>query len=1207
MPATGAEGAIRPGEFLRMGIHVPASGEPLTLESRYSREEGSVFLTGTQALLRIMLDQKRLDRRDGINSGGLVCGYPGSPLGGIDFEIQRYYQIFRQHDIEHIQGLNEELAATAIFGTQLLHEVPEPKFDGVFGMWFGKAPGVDRAADAFRHANFHGVGRNGGVLVVAGDDPHARSTILPSDSNTILSSFYMPVLNPGNVQEVLDYGLHGYALSRCAGLWVGFKMVSDVAESAGTALVGPGRVAPVLPEVVHDGQVLKPAFRANDAGPPMIAAEREIYYGRLEIARRYARLNGINRIAVDPPKATIGIVAGGKTYYDVREALETMGLGTRELEEIGVRILKVGLLYPFDDDIARTFAAGLSEVIVVEDKRPFLESFLKEALYGLPGAPAIVGKKDEQGRSFLTACGELSSEIIADALRRRLSELFPGLALTAPEPAPTGELAPLPASRMPYFCSGCPHNRSLRVPEGAVVGAGIGCHIMTLWMAPVFGPSVGYTQMGGEGAQWVGLSRFSNTPHYYQNLGDGTFAHSGSLAIRFAVAAGANITYKLLVNSAVAMTGGQDVMGGKSVAAITAELAAEGVRRIIVTTDEPQRYSGVALAPIASVRHRDELVAAEAELAAVQGVTVIVNDQQCAAEKRRLRKRGKLARKPATAFIDERVCEGCGDCGAKSNCLSVEPVDTAFGRKTQINQTSCNQDFSCLLGDCPSFLTVEPGKAAPKGAAPARKTLPAVDVALPEPEPAVPAGRFSVFMAGIGGTGVVTINQILGTAAAIAGRSVRGMDQTGSSQKAGPVVSHLHVETEARAGANRVMPGTTDLFLAFDLLVAAEAAHLRMASPHRTVLVASTSRMPTGEMVADKNRLYPQTALLRRRLEKACRDDRSVFVDARKVADDLFGSEVGANMVLVGAAYQAGALPLPSAAIEQAIRLNGVAVEMNLAAFAWGRMCVHAPERVAAALASTAAEPDVPPLGDEARAIVASVGGGAALQQILALRVPELIAFQNAACARDYAAFVRQVREAEEARVPGAEALAEAVATFLYKLTAYKDEYEVARLMVAPAARARLAAEFGAGARVSWNLHPTFLRALGVRGKVRLGPWFAPAMRLLARLKFLRGTPFDLLGRTRVRAAERRLVGQYRDLIARALERLDAETHARIVELARLPDLVRGYEDVKLAGIAAFGARAAALAGELGIAHDFGPNENAPDAVAAGKTVRKAA
>jgi len=1037
--------------------------------------------------------------------------------------------------------------------------VPGARHDGVFGMWFGKAPGVDRAADALHHANFHGVASNGGVLAVAGDDPHARSTILPTDSNTILSSFSMPILAPGNVQEVLDLGRHGYALSRAAGLWVGFKLVSDVADSIGTAEVGLDRVRPVVPELLFDGAPHRPQFRANEAGPPMIEREREIHYGRLELARRYARLNGLNRVIGVGPGARRGILTAGKTYYDLRAALDSLGIDEAGLAAAGLRILKMGMVFPFDAATARDFAEGLEEILVVEDKTPFLEQALKSALYGRPGAPLVFGKEDAEGRILLTACGELSADIVRDALARWL-----GL------PQPRQDALPalnLPAeSRTPYFCSGCPHNRALKVPPGSVVGAGIGCHIMTLWMGDVMGPVTSYSQMGGEGAQWVGLSRFTDTRHFFQNLGDGTFSHSGSLAIRFAVAAGINITYKLLYNSAVAMTGGQDVFGGKSVAAIVRELLAEGVRRIVVTTDDPERYRGIELGERTAVRHRDDLLAIEQDLARESGVTVLINDQQCAAEKRRLRKRGRLARPPRHVLINERVCEGCGDCGVKSNCLSVEPVPTEFGRKTRINQTSCNQDYSCLLGDCPSFMTLEGELPEVRAAAVAD---PPVD--LPDPVPCVPSDHFSVFMAGIGGTGVVTTNQVLGMAAALAGCTVRGIDQIGSSQKAGPVVSHLHIARAPEEGAARLMAGQADLLLAFDMLTAAQPQHLGIAAASRTILVGNLDMVPTGATVTDVRRAVPEPEVLRSRLAAATRAP-AHFIPALTLARRVLGNEAAANMLLVGAAFQAGAIPLPRAAIEQAIRMNGVAVDANLRAFHWGRIAVHAPALVTQTLQPASVPTPATTLPPALSTPLAALALDPQMEARVALRLAELTAFQDSALAARYLARLGAV--AGISRDPG---LIEAVALNLYKLMAVKDEYEVARLIVADFDRN----DGYAGARLHWHLHPTFLRALGIRHKVRLGRWFIPLARLLARLKILRGTRFDLFGATRARRADRALLLSYeamlRDLLARPLPADLAPVRA----LAALPDMVRGYEEVRLGTIDAYHAACERLLARL--------------------------
>ncbi|MEJ8826093.1 indolepyruvate ferredoxin oxidoreductase family protein [Variovorax humicola] len=1134
-----------------------------TLDDRYNIEEGRIYLNGMQALLRLLIDQRRADVRRGLNTAGYVSGYPGSPVGGVDDVMLDNREQLDRHHIVFQPGLNEELAATAVFGTQTLHAVPGARYDGVFGLWYGKSPGVERAADTFHHANFRGVGKNGGVLVVAGDDPHARSTIYPSDTNLLMAGCYMPVLAPGNIQEALDLGLHGYAMSRASGLWVGFKFITDVADSCASVEVGPERVKPVLPKVDLDGTAMTPALRLNEAGPPLLEAERRIYYGQLEIAREYARLNGLNRIAVDSPRARIGILTGGKTYYDVRQALSNLGLDDAALQAMGVRILTMGLLYPVEPTIVREFAQGLEEILVVEDKRPMLETALKDLLYALPDRPVVVGKQDETGANLLTAHGELSADAIAPALEKRLARfgLPPRLKPVAAAARAVVPVLALPG-RTPYFCSGCPHNRSLKVPEGSVVGAGIGCHVMALWMGPVYGEVSGYTQMGGEGAQWVGVAPFTETRHFFQNLGDGTFHHSGSLAIRFAVAAGANITYKLLYNKTVAMTGGQDVTGALSVAEIVSLLYAERVKKVIVTTDELERYPGRKVNG-AEVWHRDRLVEAEAQLAAIEGVTVLINDQQCAAEKRRLRKRGKLAYKPKAAFINERVCEGCGDCGRKSNCLSVQPVATEFGRTTQIHQSSCNQDFSCLNGDCPSFLTIEtvdgaPPKTVKKAAIPFPE-----DVVLPDPVPTVQGPRYAAGLIGIGGTGVVTVNQILGTAAFMDGKQVQTYDHTGSSQKAGPVVSHLKIHAPGEAPAPTVSNGAADLYLAFDALGAVNPVNLAMASPERTVAVVSTTPVPTGEMVSNVTRSYPAQAELARRINAVSREDRNVFLDAQSLAEALLGDHMANNLLMVGVAFQLGAIPISAAAIEAAIRLNGTAVQSNLDAFRWGRLQVADPDQVERALARrNAPAPRV--VSPRVAEIVAATGARGELERLLTLRVQELIEYQDEGYAKRYADHVAKVlkRSGESG-----DRLALAVARNLYKLMAYKDEYEVARLHLLAESEVALARGFGTQVKVYWHFQPTFLRALGVQRKLKLGRWFRPALALLRSAKRLRGTPLDLLGRTHVRRIERELADYYMAQIDAALARQGA-SYDVVVELAEAPDMVRGYEDVKLESLA---------------------------------------
>jgi indolepyruvate ferredoxin oxidoreductase len=1172
--------------------HVPL--KDFSLDDRYRVERGGVYLNGVQALLRILLDQRRADVRRGLNTGGFVCGYPGSPVGGVDGELERNAALLSEHHVVHRFGLNEELAATAVAGSQLLHEAPGARYDGVFGLWFGKAPGVDRAADAFRHANFRGVGRNGGVLAVAGDDPHARSTIFPSDSNGVFSSLYMPTLCPGSVQDVVDFGLHGYALSRASGLWVGLKLVNDVADSAGTVLVDPARIAPIAPEVQFDGELLAPRMRVNATGPALVEAERRIVHGQHEIARQYARANGLNRITFDPKRPRFGIAAVGKNYFDLRQALRDLRIDDAALETAGVRLLKIGMIYPIEPSIVRAFAAGLEEILVVEDKRPVLEAAIKDILYGTASPPRVLGKTDESGAPLLSAHGELSADEIARVLARRLDARLPSLALAERVASLERPAAPTrpPAARTAYFCSGCPHNRSLRVPEGAVVGAGIGCHIMTLSMSRVFGEVVGFTQMGGEGAQWVGLAPFSDTGHFFQNLGDGTFAHSGSLALRFAVSAGINVTYKILYNSTVAMTGGQDIAGGLAVPAMVKMLQAEGAARIAITTDEPERYKGVDVSG-AQVRHRDDLVEVERELAATPGVTVLIHDQQCAAEKRRGRKRGTIAVKPQTVVISERVCEGCGDCGQKSNCLSVQPAETEFGRKTRIHQSSCNQDFSCLLGDCPSFMTVETTAPRSKPRRAAARALPA-DIVLPEPREIVPSDDFCAVLVGIGGTGVVTVNQVLGTAANIAGLHAQTYDHTGSAQKAGPVISHLKVSQAPIAGAPTVSGARADLYLVFDPLGAVSPDNLLMTAPGRTVAVVSTAKVPTGQMVSNPKRSYPSLAALTERINAATRPDENLFLDAQSLAERLLGDHMASNLLLVGAAYQRGALPIPAEAIERAIRLNATQVDMNLAAFRWGRFWAADPERVgnlagAAGREKAGAPRAVEKLSERAARIVDSVGAKGELKRLLSIRAPELIAYQDEAYAASYARMVARAREIESRVAGGRAAFSEAVARNLYKLMAYKDEYEVARLLLAAEAERRASLGAGTNVRISFHLHPTFLRTLGVKKKVKLGPWFKPGFAALKALKAARGSPLDLFGRTQVRRIERALLTHYRALLEALFATLSAETYDLAVELAQAPDLVRGYEEVKLANVSRYRTEVERLAGLLSLEVPFGP------------------
>ena len=1180
------------------------------LEDRYGREEGRVHLTGIQALVRLPLDQRRLDSRAGLDTAGFVSGYQGSPLGGYDLELGRTRALLDEHHVVHAPGLNEELAATSVGGTQIAATLAGFRHDGVFGIWYGKAPGLDRATDAIRHANLAGTHRHGGVLALVGDDPMSKSSTVASASEAALADLLLPILYPADPADILDLGLHGFALSRHSGLWAAMKIVTNVADGSATVDLPGERPSPVLPDVLFDGRPYHHTPTARMLTPVPLELERSAYQARLEMARAYGHENRLNRVTIGRPGDTIGLVAAGKTYLDLRQALDILGLSGEELARRGVRLLRLGMPWPLDGRTIREFAEGLREIVVVEEKRPFVEQQIKELLYALPGRPAVLGKSDETGRALFPSGGELEPGLIARRLARRLG--------AEPPPRATRETIPLIPlmARTPYFCSGCPHNRSTKVPEGTLVGAGIGCHTMVVFMGESQAGEVsGLTQMGGEGAQWIGMAPFLDRDHLVQNIGDGTFIHSGSLAIRAAVAAGSHITYKLLYNSAVAMTGGQRAVGGLAVPEITRLLAAEGVRKIIVTTEDPRRYRGVRLAPGAEVWHRDLLVEAQEALAAVDGVTVLVHDQECAAEKRRKRRRGLAQAPAARVVINERVCEGCGDCGAKSNCLSVQPVETEFGRKTRIHQASCNVDYSCLDGDCPSFLTVTPargaappdrrsagaggGRGAPShepGTASRGRGLPYGIPAgwesqdPPEPEPRVPADRFAMRITGVGGTGVVTLAQIVAVAATIAGREVRGLDQTGLAQKGGAVVSDLKITTGPAEPANKITEGACDLYLGADLLVAADAANLAVASPGRTIAVLSTAEVPTGRMVADPGLAFPEAGGVVSRVLAAARAGDSVVTDAHALAARLLGDDQHAGLLLLGAAYQAGALPVPAASLERAIELNGVAVPANLRAFRLGRHLADAPgapgtahetETETAGRASEAGgglSTSPAPVDRTVAALADLVKAepGSELERLIAVRVPDLIAYQDAAYAARYARLVAKVREAEAA-VTGETALTEAVARHLHKLMAYKDEYEVARLCLDPAIADGIAEAFGPGAKVRWRLHPPMLRALGLRRKISLGPWFRPVLRALVAMRRLRGTALDPFGRARLRVVERELVAEYAAAVEDCLAGLTPGTHARAVELAALPDMIRGYEHVKLAGVARYRERLAGL------------------------------
>jgi len=1131
-------------------VHSRASA----LDERYLRRDGTVYLTGIQALVRMLLDRARHDERAGLDTATYVSGYEGSPLAGYDLELARKRDLLTALRVIHQPGLNEELAATAVSGTQLAGVVGEARHAGVTGVWYGKAPGLDRATDALRHANLIGTAPAGGAVALVGDDPGAKSSTVPCASEFALADLSMPTFYPADPAEILVHGLHAVELSRASGLWSAVKVATAVADGACTAAVSQDWQAPDLASLPRGLRAYRHRPSAHLLGPELAELERGLQSHRLPVAAEYIRRSGLNAV-LGARRARVGLVAAGKTYLDLRQALTALGLPDSDLDSHGIRLLKLGVVFPLEPGVVAEFADGLDEIIVVEEKRAFIEDGVKAVLYGRAGAPPVYGKRARDGSPLFSSSGELDPDAIGSGLAGQLAGT--GIPVAA---RPRRERIMLPlAPRTPYFCSGCPHNSSTKVAPGTLVGGGIGCHAMVLFMPESqVGEVTGLSQMGGEGAQWIGMAPFVAQRHFVQNLGDGTFTHSGSLAIRAAVAAGVNITFKLLRNSAVAMTGGQDPVGDLPLRRLLTLLAAEGVRKTVVTSDDPRRLRR-QLGRGADVRHRDDLLAVQRELAEIDGVTVLVHDQECAAEKRR-RRRAAVQAPARRLFINERVCEGCGDCGAKSNCLSVQPVTTEFGRKTRINQSSCNLDYSCLAGDCPSFLAITP---APRGAdrgAPPRDRAP-TDPAEPpaEPEPAFGTdgtSGFTMRIAGVGGTGVVTIAQILATAAAAEGRRVRALDQTGLAQKGGAVVSDLKFGTGPAEQAAKLAAGECDLYLGCDFLVATDGASLRVADPSRTVAVVSTAEVPTGHMVVDPSQGFPAAGRVIAAVEERVRSAR--FLDAVALAVRLFGDEQYANMILVGAAYQAGALPIGAAAIESAIGLNGVAVDANIAAFRQGRLAVAGP--AAAEAAQPWEERD--------------------LAGMLAVRLQELVAFQDEACAHSYARFVERVR-AREAEVAGTDLLARTVAENLFKLTAYKDEYEVARLSLDPRLARQIEAGFGSGARYRYQLHPPLLRALGMRRKISLGPWARPALRLLAAMRRLRGTRLDPFGLTEVRRVERALIPEYRDLVTQLLAGLTEDNHAAAVEIAGLPDMIRGYEEVKLRSVRAYRERVTARVAEF--------------------------
>jgi indolepyruvate ferredoxin oxidoreductase len=1143
-----------------------------SLDDRYTAHAGRALMSGTQALVRLLLEQRRLDAGRGLNTGVFISGYPGSPLGGLDREIVRAREYLDPSGIVFEAGVNEELAATAVNGTQLVGELPQRRRDGVVGFWYGKAPGLDRAADAIRHGNVSGTAHLGGAVALIGDDPMCKSSTLPSSCELMAESLVLPLFSPAGVGDVVRLGLHAVALSRAAGLWTAIKIVSDVADAS--ASVELEDLATVIPEPPSESRGGPPIL----IGASSIAAEHDLIGRRLDAAREYGRDHRLNRVVFEPSAPRSAIVAPGPAFATLTRALSQLGLGDAELDALGVRLVRLELVWPMHRDDVLAFATGVDELIVVEDKRPFVERQLRDLLYGAPDAPRVIGKHDQDGRSLIPLPSAVDADAVARALGRHWADRLPSSAqahMEANSARVRDAAQGFPLARTPFFCSGCPHNLSTRAPEDQLVGAGIGCHAL-IWVDPSAqrGHLLGAPQMGGEGAQWIGMAPFTQDRHYVQNIGDGTFHHSGSLAVRAAVAAGSIITFRLLYNDAIAMTGGQSPPGRLGVVQLTHWLAIEGVKRVIVSTEDPASFAGASLPPVASVRHRDELVAAQEELAAVDGVTVLLHTDRCATEERRLRKRGKLPVPAQRAWINERVCEGCGDCGSKSTCLSVVPVETEFGRKTQIHQSSCTQDFACLEGDCPSFLLVTP----PPGRS--TRTLPPPPLSPPEPKSTLhPDAQVLVRMPGIGGSGVVTVSQILQMAALLEGRWASGLDQTGLAQKGGPVISDVRIGPAGELGAPRAATGEVDVLLGLDLLGSVAPDTLRTLDPDRTVAVVNLHETATAAMVSNTAVSFPPLEDLVGRIEGATRAERALWLDAGAMAETLFGDHMPTNIIMLGAALQHGCLPVGAAAIEQAIRLNGAGVETNLAALGWGRAVAADPGAVARALASLtapAAPPDAP-ANPAVRARLAGLDLPEPVRILLERRAGDLCAYQDANYGLSYVEDVLDVLAAERDRgAPGTTPVTEAYARAMHKLMAYKDEYEVARLHLDAFERARLDSQFGPEAEVHVLLHPPLLRALGLKRKLQLGARTAqPLLAGLRAARRLRGTRLDPFGRTAMRRLERELVDQHRALARAGLALMTPANQDRVAALVALPDLVRGYEHIKLANVARYRAAAA--------------------------------
>ena len=1152
----------------------PQAAKPTaSLEDKYTSPSGRVYLTGYQALVRLLMIQQERDRSAGLDTAGFVSGYRGSPLGGLDQTLWKARTHLERRKIVFQPGINEDMAATAVWGSQQVSLSPHATGDGVFAMWYGKGPGVDRCGDVFRHANAAGSSKHGGVLAIAGDDHAAKSSTFPHQTDHFFKSMMMPVLAPGGVQEYIDYGVHGWALSRYSGCWVAFKALADTVETSASVDVDPHRVQVKIPK---DFALPADGLNLRWPDPPLVQERRLLNY-KLYAALAYCRANGLNRIVIDSPAARLGIITSGKSYLDVRQALDDLGIDQARAAEIGIRLYKVGMVWPLEAEGVRHFAEGLDEILVVEEKRQLLEYQLKEELYNWREdvRPRVVGKFDEKGEWamipsadgtvdhgdwLLPAAGELTPAMIARAIAGRVARFFTSdrikarLAfLEAKEAALSKRVFAI--DRVPTFCSGCPHNTSTRVPEGSRALAGIGCHYMVNWMPERRTGT--FTQMGGEGVPWVGQAPFTREPHIFANLGDGTYFHSGLLAIRQAVSARVNITYKILYNDAVAMTGGQPVDGELTVPMIVRQLLAEGVHNIVIVTDGTERAYGAPDLPHGvPVRHRQELESIQRDLRETPGVSALIYDQTCAAEKRRRRKRGLYPDPARRVFINQAVCEGCGDCSTQSNCMSVVPVETEFGRKRAIDQSTCNKDYSCLDGFCPSFVTIEGGRLRKGRAATVDES------AFGEPPPpTLPAtGRpYGIMVTGVGGTGVVTIGALIGMAAHLDGKGVTVLDMTGLAQKGGSVFSHVRIaDRPDELHAVRIAAGEADAVIGGDIIVSASVEALAKMARERTRAVVNCAETPTSDFTRDPDWQFPLDKMQASIVEAIGRDPCD-FLDAEALATALLGDTIATNLFLLGFAWQKGMVPVSFEALQQAIELNGVAVEMNRKAFLWGRRAAVDLPAVAASAAPASAQPT----------------RSKSLDEVIERRIAFLTEYQDEAYAERYRRLVSRVRHAEASL--DSNRLTEAVARQFFRLLAIKDEYEVARLYCDPRFWQRVDETFDGDFQVYFHLAAPLLSRpdpnTGRIAKRRLGKGMMRLFRLLARLKRLRGGRWDIFGRTEERRTERALIGRYERDVGELIDHLSFDRLPLALEIAELPATIRGFGHVKLAALAASDAR----------------------------------